>query len=438
MNSLTAKKDENLLKFLNANPELRTCVDELVQIAADRDDNIQIADEAEEKIIKKIRELGKATLGSWAESRSQHVEALLKTDSEVRSAGKKLWWRSTFDVIEVEERLFRKGRHLLRGFSKQAQVSCRGLSKPLQRAVTDFGAELPFAQAQLRLREHYGIEVPVSGIREVTEQHGKAMHEQQELNCEWPDTDGVRHVIAQTDGSMVPVVTVDSQVSDKRKDKVLNWQEIRLTIAHAQQSLKVHYGGNFSGGVEETGRQLYDCARRADFGRGTQLHAVGDGAVWIRNQVEEKFGSNGSYLVDFMHLCEYLSAAAPSCASDVSAWLSQQKQRLKANQAVQVVEALMAHIEAPSVADEDAPVRRAHRYLRKRLDQVDYQGAAEKDLPIGSGEIESAHRYVIQARLKRPGAWWSADNVDNMLALRLCRANEQWEAYWEGGNRKTA
>ncbi len=89
MNSLTAKKDENLLKFLNANPELRTCVDELVQIAADRDDNIQIADEAEEKIIKKIRELGKATLGSWAESRSQHVEALLKADSEVRSAGKK-------------------------------------------------------------------------------------------------------------------------------------------------------------------------------------------------------------------------------------------------------------------------------------------------------------------------------------------------------------
>jgi hypothetical protein len=30
-------------------------------------------------------------------------------------------------------------------------------------------------------------------------------------------------------------------------------------------------------------------------------------------------------------------------------------------------------------------------------------------LPIGSGEIESAHRYVAQQRLKRPGAWWRVE-----------------------------
>ena len=84
-----------------------------------------------------------------------------------------------------------------------------------------------------------------------------------------------------------------------------------------------------------------------------------------------------------MHLSEYLSPAAPSCASDAPAWLSQQKERLKANQAEQVVESLMAYVEPPSVADEDALVRRAHRYLRKRLDQVDYKGAVERDLPLG-------------------------------------------------------
>jgi hypothetical protein len=26
--------------------------------------------------------------------------------------------------------------------------------------------------------------------------------------------------------------------------------------------------------------------------------------------------------------------------------------------------------------------------------------------PIGSGEIESTHRYIVQQRLKLPGAWW--------------------------------
>ncbi|MFZ4702281.1 MAG: hypothetical protein ACOYMG_19740, partial [Candidatus Methylumidiphilus sp.] len=67
-------------------------------------------------------------------------------------------------------------------------------------------------------------------------------------------------------------------------------------------------------------------------------------------------------------------------------------------------------------------------YLRNRLSQLDYQGALEKGLPIGSGEIESAHRHVIQERLKLPGAWWTPANVEAMLALRLARANREYLA----------
>jgi hypothetical protein len=49
---------------------------------------------------------------------------------------------------------------------------------------------------------------------------------------------------------------------------------------------------------------------------------------------------------------------------------------------------------------------------------------------IGSGEIESAHRYLIQKRLKLPGAWWQAANAESMLALRVNRANHEWKDYW--------
>ncbi|NOQ13881.1 MAG: hypothetical protein GQ583_05275, partial [Methyloprofundus sp.] len=52
-------------------------------------------------------------------------------------------------------------------------------------------------------------------------------------------------------------------------------------------------------------------------------------------------------------------------------------------------------------------------------------------LPIGSGEIESAHRYVIQKRLKLSGAWWKEENIERMLALRVVRANEEWDEYWD-------
>ena len=300
---------------------------------------------------------------------------------------------------------------------------------PLQRVITDFGADEPFARVNDKLREHYGFEVPVSCIRAVTLRHGEAMLGDVKLSCEWPEHEGVRQVIAQSDGSMVPVVSVDPESADKRKGKALNWREIRLCVARRHKSLEVQYGGNFPSGVEETGRQLYDCVSRAGFGRGTAVHIVGDGAGWIRNQIEEKFGSNGNFLVDFMHLSQYLSATAGSFCDAAPVWLRQQQAKLKANQAVQVLEALMPHLEAPEVSEEEAPVRKAYRYLHNRLDQVDYQGAAGKELPIGSGEVESAHRYVIQARLKRPGAWWSPASIDNMLALRLRRANRNWNCY---------
>ena len=65
----------------------------------------------------------------------------------------------------------------------------------------------------------------------------------------------------------------------------------------------------------------------AGFGKQTHLHAIGDGATWIAEQVKNKFGSQGSYLVDFYHVCEYLAAAAPFCTNDddVENWLNKQK-----------------------------------------------------------------------------------------------------------------
>ena len=52
-------------------------------------------------------------------------------------------------------------------------------------------------------------------------------------------------------------------------------------------------------------------------------------------------------------------------------------------------------------------------------------------LPIGSGEIESAHRTVGQQRLKRPGARWRVEHTQSMLALRINRINGDWDAYWK-------
>ena len=193
------------------------------------------------------------------------------------------------------------------------------------------------------------------------------------------------------------------------------------------------YGGTLQGDVEAAGKQLFGCARRAGFGKASRVHAVGDGAEWIARQVDERFGSQGGYLVDFYHVCDYLGAAATAIHPDVeaaNAWFSQQKEALKAGQCADTIESLREHLEADDVPDSQASARSCHRYLSRRRDQLDYPDALANDLPIGSGEIESAHRYIVQKRLKLPGSWWCAANADHMLALRLNRANRQWDSYW--------
>ncbi len=52
---------------------------------------------------------------------------------------------------------------------------------PLQRAITDFGADPAFGQVPLKLQEHYSIDISVSTIRTMTEHHVQQMHEQREM-----------------------------------------------------------------------------------------------------------------------------------------------------------------------------------------------------------------------------------------------------------------
>jgi hypothetical protein len=74
-------------------------------------------------------------------------------------------------------------------------------------------------------------------------------------------------------------------------------------------------------------------------------------------------------------------------------------------------------------------VRACYRYIKNRPHQLNHKAAIENDLPIGPGEIESAHRYVIQKRLKIAGSWWLEETAGNMLALRINRANNQRDDY---------
>lgn len=216
---------------------------------------------------------------------------------------KKLYWYTTFGVIEVQEPQLVVAGRLQRPFAAAAGIHCRGYSLPLQRRIVDFGAEVAFGQVPARLREHYGIEVPISAVQAITERHAARLQEQETLVTVAAAQAGAPIVVAEVDGSMVPIVTTAVLAADRRKTRTVGWQEARLSLAHAQGSVSPVFAATL-GTVDEAGDQLRHCAIQAGLGKPTRVHCVGDGAPWIVEQVHRVFGTQARYLVDFYHLCD--------------------------------------------------------------------------------------------------------------------------------------
>jgi len=301
--------------------------------------------------------------------------------------------------------------------------------------MTDLGADEAFAGAAAKLKEHYGIEVPVSAMRGFTEEHGAGMLAQAKAKSDWRDRPGVPVLVSEMDGSMLPVVeTAEPKEGeaplDRRKTRQVGWKEARLALAHPPGSVTPIFGATL-GSAEEAGERLAVCALEAGAGSQTKIHGVGDGAVWIIEQMAAQFGTQGKYLVDFYHVCDYLGAAGEVIASnDPPAWMEEKKDWLKDNRWKDVLEALRSYLEPANIPDSEAPVRACFRYISNHSHFLDYKGALAAGLPIGSGEIESGHRYVFQNRLKIAGSWWKMENLRKMIALRVLRANGGWQDYW--------
>jgi hypothetical protein len=101
-----------------------------------------------------------------------------------------------------------------------ADITPRCCSMPLQRVMTDFGADHAFGQVPKKLREHYGIDVPESTVRNITLHHAEQMHSQQKNVIEPLKTEGCAVIVAEIDGCMLPIVTIGEAEGDTRGELV--------------------------------------------------------------------------------------------------------------------------------------------------------------------------------------------------------------------------
>jgi hypothetical protein len=333
--------------------------------------------------------------------------------------------------VEVRERIWCSATQpYLRPLPERLGVTPRGRSRRLERVLTDFGCEHSFARAAQSVREHYGFEIGASMVRTATLKHAQRARTQLEEEYEQPfrvlPPVGAEHVVAQADGTMICTVEPGARKGKRPRQ----WNEMRLVAAQALDSATTVYAATF-GSVEDTGRRWGHCARQAGWGLQSRIHTVGDGADWIRLQSREIFREAGSFLCDFFHVSEYLGGAAPACAGPkADRWRRTQQRRLRRGAYQKVIASLAEHLEPPQTPEEEAPVRNGHRYLSNRTDCLDYPRALALGLPIGSGMIESGHRHVLQARLKKAGTAWLRDHADQIAHLRVLRSNNQWLSLW--------
>ena len=391
------------------------------------------AHEAEARAIEQIRQLGKGILTEWAEKCEAIAVAKARAhDPELRSYRKRLLtWHSTYGEVSVLEQRLRQGRRgaQVRPFCAQAQIGARGYSLPLQRALTDFGADHSFVEATKKVREHYGVELPASSVRERTLAHAKASGAVQHEAPQQP----VKTLITEMDGTLLPIVTTKTGAGlDGRKGKELSWREARLCLARPLEAVDAVYGATF-GTAPIAGLLWRQVAEAAGLGPQTWVHGLGDGASWIASSFQEQFGAGKdarvAYMIDFHHVSDYLAAAAPSIAPERNKdWLHQQQQFLLESKVGEVLHNLKPHLEP--TPQKEAPVRSAYGYMDERQHDMDYAAARAAGLPIGSGEVEGGHRHVLQKRLKIAGAWWLETNAERMLQLRTVRANGDWNKYW--------
>jgi hypothetical protein len=278
------------------------------------------------------------------------------------------------------------------------------------------------------LFEHHGVRLAPSTARVITLTHATRLCEAQlqRPRVRALPAKGAATIITEADGSILPIVAFKEGQGDRRKRRAITWQEARVAAAQQQGATRTHYAVSF-GQVHETGEQWARATLDAGWGAKSRLHVLGDGAEWIEAQHRVHFARHGKYLVDFYHVSEYLAAAAePGKAG----WLETQKERLKTNKLELVMADLEKRVEAEGTPEENAPVRAAHRYLGNRAHAMDYEGALAQNLPIGSGLIESAHRHILQSRLKVPGAAWLRPTAQAIAHARASRANQLWDSYW--------
>jgi hypothetical protein len=349
---------------------------------------------------------------------------------------------------------------------RELGITRDGRSEAVERALSDFGSENSFERAADRFAEHYQYHLSHSTADRVTKQagHDAQAYVAQRLQATEGAGEAADTVLVELDGCMIrtgtflseetppppvsigeaalspeslqptiPTLLPSDPARDEPRHKTIEWTEIRVGLARPLDEERVSeklFVGRVAS-YPDIMADVQQVATLVGLTETSRVVAVADGANGLREAFERQFaGWTFQFILDTQHLKDHLYVVAE--ALDVNAeqrktWIAPWLDRLSAG----AVDDVMADFRKLFQQTEEPTIDTFLGYLNRFGDAVHYNAFRRAGFPVGSGEIESAHKSLPQQRLKLPGACWHPDSLNPMMALRVVRANGWWNDFWE-------
>ena len=161
---------------------------------------------------------------------------------------------------------------------------------------------------------------------------------------------------------------------------------------------------------------------------------LSDGARGFWRLFEDCFAQLAVGILDFYHAAAHLWQAADAYqdgnpARTPQMWFERLRHQLRHGYVHRILAELRWLSRSPNTAASTKTVlKRVHNYFEKHREHVQYRQFKQQGLPIGSGMIESACKWLIQQRFKGVSMRWSEPGLKHLLALRVAWVNQRFDA----------
>jgi hypothetical protein len=354
-------------------------------------------------------------------------------------------FNTIFGKIEIRSPYYWGSGKGFKPLIHEMNITHQGRSETVKRALSDFGIEFSFAAATKQFSEHYHYDISTSAASRTTKAIANEAMDYIEEKIADPQTenkDTVKKLLVELDGCEIR--TAELQINENtdektpvyhnpKKEKVINWRDVRLGFVRPLDSDSKIFVGKMDSYPEIVG-DLHNAAKWIGMTSETETIGVADGGIGLSEEMKRQFPQM-QFVLDKSHLKAHFYETAEKIgipAKKQRGWVNGQIASISDGKVFEILE------ELKSKQDKNPNDRllRLIGYVKRFCDSVNYNEYKEKGYPIGSGEIESAHKSVPQKRLKIPGATWHPSSIDPILALRVLRADDWWEDFWTQRNQR--